>query len=325
MKIHTDHATLHQGDSLKILPTLEGEQFTACVCDPPYHLKSTKCGNKGYMGKNWDGGNIAFQVGFWMEVLRVLKPGTMLLAFGSTRTFHRLMCAIEDAGFELRDCLMWIYGNGVPKSSSINLEGWKDQGTALKPAWEPITLAMKPFDGTFIQNAQQFNVAGLNIEKCRVPLNGDYKCKANGRPSQTGLEDKYDPEQANQPDTKGRWPANIIHDGSKDVVGLFPKTKSKNGLQSVSRFFYCAKASKQERTCNGQFENNHPTVKPLALMKYLCDLVTPPGGGFIIDPFMGSGTTGIGAIDTGNHFVGIELEPENFKIACQRIKHGESE
>jgi DNA modification methylase len=392
--ITLDRATLCQGDSREVLPLLEPEQFTACVSDPPYHLTQasrkgsprnndpktpfgrTRLGSRGFMGKTWDGGDTAFQAEFWAEVLRVLKPGAMLLTFGGTRTFHRLICAIEDAGFEVRDCLMWIYGSGFPKSLDIskaldqaagverNVIGrrkhptlrdthklekqanaahgdnawarewdvtapatdsartWAGYGTALKPAWEPIVLAMKPLDGTFAQNAQQHGVAGLNIDASRI---------GSG-------------------DAKGRWPANVLLDekaGSlldaqsgitksgamKRCVGPYPGQNATGFLRGhsgphnqrgdsggASRFFYCAKASERDRTCEGQVQNNHPTVKPRSLMDYLCRLVTPPGGGLILDPFMGSGSTGIGALLTGNRFVGIELEPESFEIARQRVE-----
>ncbi len=333
-------ATLHYGDSRDVLPMLGPDQFSACVCDPPYHLKQSK--SKGFMGKTWDGGDIAFRPEFWGEVLRVLKPGAMLLAFGGTRTFHRLTCAIEDAGFEIRDCLNWLYGSGFPKSldiskaidkaagakrevvgSKVGLPGyslsqcdnpggnamsghidkslyhpekecaitapatelakrWAGWGTSLKPAWEPIVLAMKQLDGTFANNAQQHDVAGLNIDGSRIG----------------GI--------------KGRWPANLLLDEQTGEM----LDKQHGG---ASRFFYCAKANKRDRTCDDQVENNHPTVKPRSLMEYLCRLVTPPGGGVILDPFMGSGSTGIAALSTGNRFVGIELEPESFEIARQRI------
>lgn len=229
---------------------------------------------------------------------------------------------------------------------------WQGWGTALKPALEPITVARKPLIGTVAENVITYGTGALNIDGCRVELNGDYKSKANGRPSQTGLGDNYDPLLANRPDTIGRWPANLIHDGSDDVVKMFPQSKgtanggksernSKNSetywgeggggfkggrstvahadAGSASRFFYCAKASKRERSegmSNGT--NTHPTVKPIALMEYLCKLVTQPGG-IILDPFLGSGTTGKAAKNLGYSFIGFELTPEYFEIASQRI------
>ena len=355
--ITLERATLYQGDSREVLPLLEPEQFTACVCDPPYHLTQasrkgsprnndpktpfgrTRLGSRGFMGKTWDGGDTAFRPDFWVEVLRVLKPGAMLLAFGGTRTFHRLICAIENAGFEVRDCLMWLYGSGFPKSLDISkafrktaratrkvvgelARRWDGWGSSLKPAWEPIILAMKPLDGTFAENAHRHGVAGLNIDGSRIGSS----------------------------EAKGRWPANLLLDeeaGSlldsqsgitksgamKRCVGPYPGGNATTFLRGhsgphnqhgdsggASRFFYCAKADKRDRTCEGRVTNSHPTVKPRSLMEYLCRLVTPPGGGLILDPFMGSGSTGIGALLTGNRFVGIELEPESFEIARQRVE-----
>jgi site-specific DNA-methyltransferase (adenine-specific) len=354
--ITLERATLYQGDSREVLPLLEPGQFTACVCDAPYHLTQasrkgsprnndpktpfgrTRLGSRGFMGKTWDGGDIAFQPEFWAEVLRVLKPGATLLAFGGTRTFHRLICAVEDVGFEVRDCLMWLYGSGFPKSLDISkalgkaarttrkvvgelVQRWDGWGSSLKPAWEPIILAMKPLDGTFAENAHRHGVAGLNIDGSRIGSS----------------------------EAKGRWPANLLLDeeaGSlldsqsgitksgamKRCVGPYPRGNVTTFLRGhsgphnqhgdsggASRFFYCAKADKRDRTCEGRVTNSHPTVKPRSLMEYLCRLVTPPGGGMILDPFMGSGSTGIGALMTGNRFVGIELEPESFEIARQRI------
>ena len=354
--IAIDRAMLYLGDSREVLPSLEPEQSTACVCDPPYHLTQasrrgsprnndpktpfgrTRLGSRGFMGKTWDGGDTAFQPEFWAEVLRVLKPGAMLLAFGGTRTFHRLICAVEDAGFEIRDCLMWLYGSGFPKSFDISkalgkaakakreivaesVQGWDGWGSSLKPAWEPIILAMKPLNGTFAENAHLHGVAGLNIDGSRI---------GSGN-------------------AKGRWPANVLLDEAagrlldaqsgvtksgamKHRVGPYPGENATTFLRGhcgphnqhgdsggASRFFYCAKASERDRTCERRVKNSHPTVKPRSLMEYLCRLVTPPSGGLILDPFMGSGSTGIGALLTGNRFVGIEIEPESFETARQRI------
>ncbi len=417
-----DRATLYCGDSRDVLPLLEPEQFTACVCDPPYHLTQasrrgslrnndpetpfgrTRLGSKGFMGKTWDGGDVAFRPEFWIEVLRVLKPGATLLAFGGTRTFHRLTCAIEDAGFEIRDCLMWLYGSGFPKSLDIskaldkvagaerevvgrrsqpdirgdsyqnrqrhgktgNVEildtvpatelakRWDGWGSSLKPAWEPIVLAMKPLDGTFAENAHRYGVAGLNIDASRIGV-GKGGRRDGEKTAEKRYADRGSTNFAPTPgprggDVKGRWPANLLLDeragemldrqsgitksgAMKRQVGPYPGENATGLLRGhsgpnnqhgdsggASRFFYCAKANKRDRTCDGRVENNHPTVKPRSLMEYLCRLVTPPCGGLILDPFMGSGSTGIGALSTGNHFVGIELEPESFETARQRIE-----
>ena len=376
-----DRVLLHFGDSRDVLPLLEPEQFTACVCDPPYHLTQasrkgsprnndpktpfgrTGLGSKGFMGKTWDGGAVAFRPEFWVEVLRVLKPGAMLLAFGGTRTFHRLTCAIEDAGFEIRDCLMWLYGSGFPKSLDISkaldraarveaAKCWDGWGSSLKPAWEPIVLAMKPLAGTFAKNAHRHGVAGLNIDDSRIGV-GKGGRRDGEKTAEKRYADRGSTNFAPMPgprggDAKGRWPANLLLDEESGAMldrqsGERPGCKSRSNATprskfrpdqgeympqgpiypdtgGASRFFYCAKANKRDRTCDGRVENNHPTVKPRSLMEYLCRLVTPPGGGAILDPFMGSGSTGLGALLTGNRFVGIELEPESFETACRRIE-----
>ncbi len=260
---------------------------------------------------------------------------------------------------------------------------WQGWGTALKPALEPITVARKPLIGTVAANVLRHGTGAINVDACRIPLNGDFKCKANGRPSQTGLGDNYDPTTANQPDTVGRWPANLIHDGSDEVVALFPANAGAaapvKGTESsapakntygeygrvegafhadkggAARFFYCAKTSKRDRneglddlpdailarSCQAQAEaargntveeeggafnkarvtkNNHPTVKPTDLMAYLCRLVTPPGG-TVLDPFMGSGSTGKAAMREGFNFIGCELSEDYLAIARARITH----
>lgn len=380
---------------LEALSNVPDNSFDGCFCDPPYEI--------GFMGKKWDGSGVAFQVETWSEVLRVLKPGAHLIAFGGTRTYHRLTCAIEDAGFEIRDSLMWVYGSGFPKSLDVskaitstertggssprnlritrmgddyeptgqenyragrmfsseiehdkrstilskNGKVWQGYGTALKPAYEPCILARKPIEGTVAANCVKYGCGGLNIDGCRVPLNGDYKCRANGRPSQTGLGDNYDPNMANQPDTKGRFPANLIHDGSDEVVGLFPDSKGMSGggirkiksnimpsIQvkgesnnthlcrcdsgSAARFFYTAKASKKER---GE-RNNHPCVKPLSLCEYLSKLILPPVPSRLLVPFSGSGSEMMGALKAGwGEVVGIEREPEYVEIAEHIIEN----
>lgn len=391
--------TLHRGDCIAVMRGMADNSVDTVVTDPPYHLTTGKKGGTGpasvnlespygrarigtgFMGMKWDGGDIAQSVELWAEVLRVLKPGGHLLAFSGTRTQHRMVCAIEDAGFEVRDQIGWAFGSGFPKSRNISADmtdgadDWEGWGTALKPAWEPICVARKPLakGHTVAANVLAFGTGAINVDGCRVELNGDYKCKANGRPSQTGLDDKYDPAAANQPDTVGRWPANLIHDGSAEVVALFPAQAGASapvrGTEasaasvgrvtgerervagafhgdsgSAARFFYCAKASRADRNAGlvdpgpqfkqgtvlrnvevaaaaGDLKGNiHPTVKPTDLMAYLCRLVTPPGG-VVLDPFMGSGSTGKAAMREGFKFIGIDLSEEYFPIAQARIEH----
>jgi site-specific DNA-methyltransferase (adenine-specific) len=305
----------------------------ACVTDPPYGLS--------FMGKAWDYDVPSAEM--WREVLRVLKPGGHLLAFAGTRTQHRMAVAIEDAGFEIRDMIAWIYGSGFPKSH--NLKGdWEGWGTALKPALEPITVARKPFKGTVAANVLEHGTGAINIDGCRIEAGADYtelKVTQGGDHFSIGSESKTRGTTF-QP-AAGRWPANLIHDGSDDVVGLFPQststgtagsvesdrygkfTRKETGQQigfgdsgSAARFFYCAKASKADRGDG----NSHPTVKPTELMRYLCRLVTPPCG-VVLDPFMGSGSTGKAAVLEGFEFIGIEREAEYLEVARQRMQVGD--
>lgn len=465
---------IHNAECLAFMRTLPSNHVDAIVTDPPYEL--------GFMGKTWDKSGIANNVEMWAEALRILKPGGHLLAFSGSRTYHRMTCAIEDSGFEVRDQIMWVYGSGFPKSMDVSkaidkmdaaeeqkarrfrftawvkaqgvtakqideatgtmmgnhytthptqpaimtrehLEDcrhlfvevpewiesecdirsvesknfaerevvgynvgvdttkqsiacasaaqgfqtstrrefaittanteearrWQGWGTSLKPAHEPICVARKPLEGTVARNVLTWGTGAVNVDGCRVegappsvpqpvfnsPTGRTYGMKTgegrNGAMSQAA----------------GRWPTNLIHDGSEEVVGLFPETKSgkrwphhtrntdgsPNGIYgkfdvdyaltetfgdsgSAARFFYCAKTSKEDR---GQ-GNNHPTVKPCDLMRYLCRLVTPPGG-LVFDPFTGSGSTGKAAVLEGFDFLGCDMTPEYVDIARARIQH----
>ena len=438
------------GDCFDVLKNIPDSSIDLILTDPPYGLS--------FMGKNWDHGVPGVQ--FWIEALRVAKPGAHLFAFGGTRTFHRLAVAIEDAGWEIRDTIMWVYGSGFPKSldvskaidkcngetgrlhkftdwmrttgltarqldqitdtnmgghyltadsqpaiptaalwdmvrphcgevpawvdelvqrieaerevvgvkrAAIGLPGagvpeemkrvaitapatevaktWQGWGTALKPAFEPIIVARKPLTGTVAENVLQWGTGGINIDGCRVGTTKrvpgsvsrtDGQIYNGGRCQEDGSESGHNPNI-------GRWPANFIHDGSEEVVGLFPQSKSTGGQASLgafrngdvygkgrderesrdpgfgdsgsaARFFYCAKASKSER---GE-GNTHPTVKPLALMKYLITLGLPPGG-TVLDPFCGSGTTALACKELGRNYICIEKELEYYRIACNRL------
>jgi site-specific DNA-methyltransferase (adenine-specific) len=359
------------GDCRERLRELPDNSVDSVVCDPPYHLTSIvkrfskakprnhmhdkhkgdiKAGqysrlSKGFMGQTWDGGDVAFDPETWAEVLRVLKPGGHLIAFSGTRTYHRMAVAIEDAGFEIRDQLAWIYGSGFPKSHNLG-DGW---GTALKPAWEPICLCRKPLEGTNIANMAKHGVGGLNIDACRIETDaaeiieqsGEAICAAHEgyqRPGRSMFTHK--PAVRGGPaNEQGRWPANLCHDGSDEVVAGFPdsdstpfrandvdtamhgggiKARSAGGFEdsgSAARFFYCAKATTEER---GE-GNNHPTVKPVALMQWLVRLVTP-NGGTVLDPFMGSGSTLVAADAEQFNAIGCELSPEYAAIAERRIR-----
>lgn len=439
---------LHNADCREAMRDMEPDSIDSIVTDPPYGLS--------FMGKGWDHGIPGVE--FWIEALRVAKPGAHLLAFGGTRTFHRLICAIEDAGWEIRDCIMWVYGSGFPKSLDVSKaidkaagearedaiagghkgmhgsedrfsEGhrelkravkpqvgmgaltrgtpvtdsakqWQGWGTALKPSWEPIIVARKPIVGTVAANTLQFGTGGINVDGCRVETSEQLQGStvrndirggnfANGHSPNPGDIPQY--EQNNL----GRWPANLIHDGSEEVIACFPdapgqqadisfsapsaRTKNAFGAMnrdgeataekrytneggtnfaampgqrrfdsgSAARFFYCAKASREDRNeglgdmpekpllwssgtqnpgsfqatgTNRASQNHHPTVKPTALMRYLCRLVTPPGGN-VFDLFMGSGSTGKAALLEGFRFVGCDFDTEHgyFEIAKGRI------
>lgn len=317
------------------------------VTDPPYEL--------GFMGKSWDNSGIAYNVELWSQAFRVLKPGGHLLAFGGSRTYHRLASAVEDAGFEIRDQIMWIYGTGFPKSmdvakamdKSAGVQGekvgertfgktstgqgsgwnenavaatgkqdvfapaseeskkWKGWGTALKPAHEPIVLARKPVIGTVANNVLTYGTGALNIDGSRVEIGtGETKTYADRTKLTVTTVDQ------------GRWPANVIHDGSEEVLEYFGEPQ---------RFFYCAKASKSERNAGLEgLPNFHPTVKPIALMRYLIKLVTPPNG-TVLDPFLGSGTTAMAATLEGFKWIGCEITKDYWPIIEARVAWAEDD
>lgn len=299
----SEQFTLYNGDSKQILPTLPENSIDAIVTDPPYEL--------GFMGKSWDSTGIANDVDLWKEVLRVLKPGGHLLAFSGSRTYHRMTVAIEDAGFEIRDQIMWVYGSGFPKSHNLK-DKWQGWGTALKPAHEPIVLARKPFTGTVANNVLTYGTGGINIDGSRVGSEGG---STRGDEPSTHLSPSgaFNTGHNIVKLDAGRWPANFIHDGSNEVVEL---------LGEPARFFYCAKAGNRDRNegLDGfDNKNHHPTVKPTHLMRYLCKLITPPNG-TILDPFLGSGSTGKAAMYEGFKFIGIELTQEYLPIAKARIE-----
>lgn len=341
---------LMQGDCLDRMKELEDNSVDSIVTDPPYGLS--------FMNKKWD--HQVPSVEIWKECLRVLKPGGYLLSFAGTRTQHRMACNIDDAGFEIRDMIAWMYGSGFPKSMDVSkaidkasvrsARQWQGWGTALKPALEPITVARKLLIGTVAANVLTYGTGALNIDGCRVEttdnLNGGaYSNGAKDLSKATSYATGVNAGEFVQP--SGRWPANMIHDGSDEVVSLFPDSNGcggsvprvkitgygdgvvgtgesqyiggeripfDSGSGSAARFFYCAKANKKDR---GE-DNSHPTVKPTELMKYLCRLVTPKGG-IVLDPFMGSGSTGKAAVLEGFNFIGVEMENEYFNIAKERI------
>ena len=420
---------LINADCIEAMKAMPDNSVDSIVTDPPYEL--------GFMGKSWDASGIAFNVEVWREALRVIKPGGHLIAFSGSRTYHRMAVAIEDAGFEIRDQIMWVYGSGFPKSHNVSKgidkaagaerevvgtqtllgtaargnaarnvvlseggtsEGmkveveitvpatpaakqWDGWGTALKPAHEPMVLARKPLIGTVANNVLTHGTGGLNIDASRVQ--GLSEKELNWTPQRQSANPNIDlggmraGQEQSMFNPQGRWPANFIHDGSDEVVALFPSSTSKQNLQSdnrtvinagdslqlgkagihtpenshtdsgsAARFFYCAKASKRDRNegldgfeakrdhdgradggvggsnprnrTNNAKLNHHPTVKPTTLMQYLVRLVTPPSG-IVLDPFMGSGSTGKACAYEGFDFIGIEQSAEYVAIAQARI------
>jgi site-specific DNA-methyltransferase (adenine-specific) len=381
---------LHTGNCLEVMATLADSSVDSIVTDPPYEL--TGNGKGGFMGKAWDATGIAHNVDMWREALRVLKPGGHLLAFSGSRTYHRMAVAIEDAGFEIRDSVLWLYGSGFPKSMDVakaidkaagvlesrgkafNAAGvgesnggsvfrsdhpdyvpyapatdgakqWSGWGTALKPAHEPICMARKPLAAkTVAANVLAHGTGALNIDASRV--SGEKRHPGayhdGGQAGGARTMGRFNGSDRSEFDASaGRWPANVIHDGSPEVLEGFPVTASgtkqgggyardtgvheggqrMDGIASygdkgsAARFFYCAKASKADR---GE-GNTHPTVKPTDLMRYLIALVTQPGG-VVLDPFMGSGSTGRAAVTSGFRFIGIDMTPEYVEIARSRIE-----
>lgn len=418
---------IHHANIKEWAKNYDGELFDGILCDPPYEL--------GFMGKSWDSSGIAFDKDMWADLFKLVKPGGHLLAFSGSRTYHRMAVAIEDAGFEIRDMIEWVYGSGFPKSLNIGKavdklqgnerevlppkvfpDGSKDRktanhkfyadvesqennftntkgtspyegyGTALKPAHEPCVLARKPLDKgmTVAGNVLKHGTGGLNIDGTRITSRDNLGRKNNVSPysnDRTWSVSKTPPQDNTDNPPIGRFPANLIHDGSDEVEAVFPQTKNGGGNStskretwlrqeteptqyagdkgSASRFFYTAKASKSERNAglddmpnmpmamsnqakaelkrgntdfaghkegdwNGvkMLKNHHPTVKPLALTKYLANLIKPPKGGRLLVPFSGSGSEMIGALQAGWGYVeGVELTEEYIPIAEARLAH----
>jgi DNA modification methylase len=382
---------IFHGNNIELLKTLPDNSVDSVVTDPPYGLS--------FMNKKWD--YDVPSVELWKEVYRVLKHGGHVLSFGGTRTYHRMVVNMEDAGFEIRDQIMWLYGSGFPKSlnigkaidklqgnerknvgvgkagkgfnkikgfgNNVNLGGdanstwettkgnseWEGWGSHLKPANEPICLARKPLsEKSIAENVLKWGTGGINIDGCRIRENIDSRLHNMLWKSNNMAKNVYNKGWAGielQMSNLGRFPANVIHDGSDEVLQGFPYTHKAGNKKdmnknlnynassyklsnnknpaiygdeggSASRFFYCAKASKSDRGDG----NNHPTVKPTELMRYLCRLITPPNG-IVLDPFMGSGSTGRGAILEGFDFIGMELDAEYVEIAKARIAKAQKE
>ena len=376
---------LLHGDCLEQMKTLPDNSVDSIVTDPPYGIS--------FMAKKWDYDVPSVEV--WKEAMRVLKPGGHALIACGTRTQHRMVVNIEDAGFEIRDVVSWIYGSGFPKSLNISkaidkaagspqsttyepnyknndfgkgmgggktdttskpitteAKQWDGWGTALKPSCEFFTLCRKPLsEKTVAANVLKWGTGGINIDGCRVAPTNDVSgwSKTGSKEGEnTAMSGKNYARDAKPDNSQGRFPANLIHDGSQEVLELFPDSGSGNGGKpfnytgkeynnkktsmfngdkpqapsnfndsgSAARFFYCPKASKKDRDEG----NNHPTVKPTALMQYMCRLITPTGG-VVLDPYMGSGSTGKAAVKEGFSFVGCELDGDYFEIAKVRVNN----
>jgi site-specific DNA-methyltransferase (adenine-specific) len=377
--------------ALEIFPS---NHFDSVVTDPPYALTSItkRFANsprnertentenpygrtgRGFMGRHWDNGETSFSAEFWAEILRVLKPGGYVAAFGGSRTYHRLACAIEDAGFIIHPMLGWLFGQGFPKAHKVEdaaWAGWAYGAQSTKPALEPICFAQKPFsEKTGTANVLRWRTGAINIDGCRIHADDAQgrvytvtRLKPGATLNTTG--GNWRPEEGGvlfHGEMKpGRWPANLCHDGSAEVLAAFPNSdgqladvsldapsaKTGNvygkmnrhgeksadtryhdrgstnfaalpGMRrgdsgSAARFFYCAKASKQDRA-----GSKHPTVKPVNLIRWLARLVTPPNG-LILDPFAGSGTTGAAAHLEGFRAVLVEREAEYFADIERRL------
>jgi site-specific DNA-methyltransferase (adenine-specific) len=309
---------IYAGDMREVLPGIVewGTRVDAVVTDPPYHLASivkrfgaagsapAKGGHKyerlsrGFMGKNWDGGDVAFRPETWATVGTVMKPGAHLVAFGGTKGWHRMACAIEDAGFEIRDSLAWLYGTGFPKTRND-----------LKPAFEPIVLARWPLaEKTRKANIEAHGTGGLQIEAARGSVREKPK---TSDPRRVASSVGFSPSPGGNVLPPERWPASIVHDGSADVLEAFPDLPGGN----ASRIFYCAKAGASER-----LDAAHPTIKPLALMRWLVRLITPAGG-TVLDPFAGTGTTGHACMAEGFGSILCELEAESLEAIHHRVDH----
>jgi DNA modification methylase len=286
------------GNNIEVLKTFPDNHFDSIVTDPPYGID--------FLGNDWDANTGALET--YQECLRVLKPGGHILAFSAARTYHHLAVTIEQAGFEIRDQIMWIYSSGFPKSQDVGKKldkknivndflGW---GNALKPAHEPICMARKPMTNSIVKNVQEWGTGAINIDACRV---GDEQ-RTVPVPS---ADDRVD-------NTMFKLNSKIHHTREATTLGRFP-TNVIGEIEGYQKYFYCPKVNTKER---GEY-NNHPTVKPVELMKYLVNLVTPKGG-TVLDPFNGSGSTGMACVELNFNYVGIDLDSNYVDISVKRIE-----
>ena len=319
-------ATVIHDDAREALGRIAPGSVDAVITDPPYHLgwsgSTKKPSVKGFMSMEWDGGSIAFEREVWELCLKTVRPGAHLLAFGGTRTYHRLMTAIEDGGWTARDVVCWHYGTGMPKHHG-----------RLRPATDLISVARAPLDGTVARTVERHGTGRLWPERCLVPPAPPEVAHLDARRAEppcanpmerSGAFAHWQDGSRSPVSPEGRWPANVTHDGSDAVMDLFPLTPAGRERATAARFFYEAKASPADRetglapASDGTRRNRHPTVKPIALMRWLIRLSCPEGG-TVLDPFCGSGTTGIAAVMEGRSFVGIEQDAKYFALARERI------
>lgn len=386
------HRVIH-GDCTEELRKLarDGVLVDSVVTDPPYHLASIVArlgapdaapiqsgstgvyarSSQGFMGQQWDGGDVAFRVSTWRRVFDVMKPGAHLIAFAATKGYHRMVCAIEDAGFEIRDMVPWLYGTGFPKSHNLDGE-WEGWGSALKPAIEPVVLAQKPIsEDSIAANVARWGVGALNIDACRIHAEdaqgGSYTVKRLAPGVDVNRTGSWKQEVAYHGEQKpGRWPANVCHDGSDEVLDAFAAYGERGAIAPVhtrgadkfrntygafkgnvdegggtfrgdsgtaARFFYSSKATQGDRifecrqcgahqlgkpSCGHDEFRTHPTVKPISLMRWYVEMVTPPGG-LVLDCFAGTGTTAAAAAESGMQSLSIEASADHVRDIGVRL------
>lgn len=380
------------GDCTEALRDLAraGMLVDSVVTDPPYHLASIVArlgsadaapiqsgatgvyarGSKGFMGQQWDGGDIAFRPSTWRRVFDVMKPGAHLVAFSATKGYHRMVCAIEDSGFEIRDMVPWLYGTGFPHSHNQDGE-WEGWGTNLKPAIEPIVLVQKPIsEGSIAANLARWGVGAINIDACRIhsedAQGGSYLVKRFAAGADVNSTGRWKQDEVFEGQMKpGRWPANLCHDGSPEVLDAFAAYGERGAMAPVAvrggdkcravfnafrgngdngktfqgdcgtaaRFFYSSKATQGERvfecracgahtlgklSCDHNDFRTHPTVKPMGLIQWLVEMITPSGG-LVLDPFAGTGTTGAAAREAGMQSLLIEADANHVRDIAVRL------
>lgn len=352
-----DKVRLIHGDSFDELDDLPADSVHAVVTDPPYNYEGGFMGEEwDDIGSPREFQR--FTEAWARKAKRVLKPGGHLLAFGSSQSYHRVAAGVEDAGYTVRDTLTWHYGNGFPKGQNIgNADAaaeWDGWNTQLKPATEFVVLARSPLsEGTVAENVLEHGTGALNIDGCRLTPG-----KGGTRDGESSALKRYSDEGgtniAARPGPRGgssdgRFPANLLldeqtaedldeqagdrpagrypgDDRGADDSALYGNGRTGGSSRSIdlgtggpSRYFYTSKASRSERTHGGRVENDHPTVKPVDLMKWLVRLVTAEGQ-TVLDPFLGSGTTAVACLNEYRRCIGIEADADSVETARDRVR-----